>query len=51
MHYRTPRIGFLEMADDFLERAGAVERLEQSAFQTAELTRADGPLVVVPAAP
>jgi L-ascorbate metabolism protein UlaG (beta-lactamase superfamily) len=51
MHYRTPRIGFLETADAFLEKAASVERLDGSAFDTAELPQADGPLVVVPAAP
>jgi L-ascorbate metabolism protein UlaG (beta-lactamase superfamily) len=51
MHYRTPRIGFLETADAFLERANRVERLPQSAFQTSELPQVDGTLVVVPAAP
>ena len=51
MHYRTPRIGFLETADDFLERFEHVERLSQPAFDTATLPASDGPLVVVPAAP
>ena len=51
MHYRTPRIGFLETADDFLERFEHVERLSEPAFDTASLPRTDGPLVVVPAAP
>jgi len=51
MHYRTPRIGFLETADEFLERSAHVERLAQSAFETGELPASDGPLVVVPAAP
>jgi L-ascorbate metabolism protein UlaG (beta-lactamase superfamily) len=51
MHYRTPRIGFLETADEFLAKASAVERLSESAFETAALPSADGPLVVVPAAP
>jgi L-ascorbate metabolism protein UlaG (beta-lactamase superfamily) len=51
MHYRTPRIGFLETADEFLEKASAVQRFEQSAFETGELASAKGPLVVVPAAP
>jgi L-ascorbate metabolism protein UlaG (beta-lactamase superfamily) len=51
MHYRTPRINFLETADAFLERSPHVERLEQSVFETSELPQADGPLVVVPAAP
>jgi L-ascorbate metabolism protein UlaG (beta-lactamase superfamily) len=51
MHYRTPRIGFLETADAFLERHPDVHRLDTSTFDTAELPDADGPLVVVPAAP
>jgi L-ascorbate metabolism protein UlaG (beta-lactamase superfamily) len=51
MHYRTPRIGFLDTADAFLERSEHVERMPEPAFDTAELPAADGPLVVVPAAP
>ena len=51
MHYRTPRINFLETAEEFLEHAANVERLTESAFETSELPQADGPLVVVPAAP
>jgi L-ascorbate metabolism protein UlaG (beta-lactamase superfamily) len=51
MHYRTPRIGFLEPVDAFLDKADLVERVESNAFETAELPRVDGPLVVVPAAP
>jgi len=51
MHYRTPRIGFLETADAFLERSAHVERLAQSSFETSELPASDGPLVVVPTAP
>jgi L-ascorbate metabolism protein UlaG (beta-lactamase superfamily) len=51
MHYRTPRIGFLETADAFLERSANVERLAESSFETGELPASDGPLVVVPAAP
>jgi L-ascorbate metabolism protein UlaG (beta-lactamase superfamily) len=51
MHYRTPRIGFLETADEFLAGAAHVARLDQPAFDTGELAPADGPLIVVPAAP
>ena len=51
MHYRTPRIGFLETADAFLEGSTHVERLPEAAFDTDELLVADGPLVVVPAVP
>ncbi len=51
MHYRTSRIGFLEPADEFLEKFDRVERLEDSSFETDELAQGDGPLVVVPAAP
>jgi len=51
MHYRTPRIGFLETADEFLAKAPAVQRFERSVFETGGLAQADGPLVVLPAAP
>jgi L-ascorbate metabolism protein UlaG (beta-lactamase superfamily) len=51
MHYRTPRIGFLETADSFLERHEHVERLPGAVFDTAELPVAETPLIVVPAAP
>ncbi len=51
MHYRTPRIGFLETADEFLAGSEHVHRLEGPSFETAELPAADGPLIVVPAAP
>ena len=51
MHYRTPRIGFLEPVDAFLEKADLVELVESNAFETGDLPPADAPLVVVPAAP
>ena len=51
MHYRTPRIGFLETADAFLERSTHVERLSEPSFDTDSLPATDGPLVVVPAVP
>jgi L-ascorbate metabolism protein UlaG (beta-lactamase superfamily) len=51
MHYRTPRIGFLEPADEFLGHFEHVQRLDGSAFDTAELPADGAPLVVVPAAP
>jgi L-ascorbate metabolism protein UlaG (beta-lactamase superfamily) len=51
MHYRTPRIGFLETADAFLEGSTHVQRLSEPSFDTERLLVADGPLVVVPAVP
>jgi L-ascorbate metabolism protein UlaG (beta-lactamase superfamily) len=51
MHYRTPRIGFLETVEAFLEAAADVERLDSPTFELSQLPDADGPLVVVPAAP
>jgi L-ascorbate metabolism protein UlaG (beta-lactamase superfamily) len=51
MHYRTPRISFLETADAFLERMPEVMRLDGPAFDTGELPGGDGPVAVVPAAP
>jgi L-ascorbate metabolism protein UlaG (beta-lactamase superfamily) len=50
MHYRTPRIGFLEPADPFLDRMPHVQRLSGTGFDTEELD-GERPLVVVPAAP
>jgi L-ascorbate metabolism protein UlaG (beta-lactamase superfamily) len=51
MHYRTPRIGFLETAEEFLDGFERVHRLEGPSFETAELPAAAGPVIVVPAAP
>jgi L-ascorbate metabolism protein UlaG (beta-lactamase superfamily) len=51
MHYRTPRIGFLETADAFLELVPAVHRLDSPSFDTAALGELDGPHAVVPAVP
>jgi L-ascorbate metabolism protein UlaG (beta-lactamase superfamily) len=51
MHYRTPRIGFLESADAFLAQFADVERIPGAAFDTEQLRQAEGPLIVVPAAP
>jgi L-ascorbate metabolism protein UlaG (beta-lactamase superfamily) len=50
MHYRTPRISFLDPPDQFLELMAHVQRLKEPAFDTAELD-GDRPLVVVPAVP
>jgi L-ascorbate metabolism protein UlaG (beta-lactamase superfamily) len=51
MHYRTPRIGFLDSAEEFLAAFASVERLDSPSFETGDLRRGDGPLAVVPAAP
>ena len=54
MHYRTPKIGFLDTADAFLEKFGDdVHRAPEAALDTAELPSADsgGPVAVVPAVP
>jgi L-ascorbate metabolism protein UlaG (beta-lactamase superfamily) len=51
MHYRTPRIGFLDTADAFLERMPNVHRTSGPSFDTSGLPDCDGPLVVVPQAP
>lgn len=50
MHYRTPKVSFLEPADAFLERMPNVHRLDSPAFDTDELPD-QAPLAVVPAAP
>ena len=51
MHYRTPRIGFLEPADAFLAEVPQVHTLPGSSFDTAELDGNGQPVAVVPAAP
>jgi len=51
MHYRTPRVSFLETADAFLERFPDIERLQGASFDTADLPVMDSPVVVLPAAP
>jgi L-ascorbate metabolism protein UlaG (beta-lactamase superfamily) len=50
MHYRTPKIGFLDPVDPFLERMAHVHRLDETAFDTAALG-SEQPLVVVPSVP
>jgi L-ascorbate metabolism protein UlaG (beta-lactamase superfamily) len=51
MHYRTPKISFLETEEEFVGLMPAVERLSGPSFETAELPSGDDPLAVVPAAP
>ena len=51
MHYRTPRVGFLETADAFLEKLPSVDRLSETGFDTDSLAADGGPRAVVPAAP
>ena len=51
MHYRTPRIGFLEPVDAFLEKMPSVERLSETGFDTDSLAGDGGPRAVVPAVP
>ena len=51
MHYRTPRIGFLETEEEFVGLMPRVERIDSPGFETADLPEGDGPLTVVPAAP
>ncbi|MGN6216914.1 MAG: MBL fold metallo-hydrolase [Solirubrobacterales bacterium] len=51
MHYRTPRIGFLEPADEFLGLIGRHARLDTTHFETADLPADDNPVAVVAAVP
>jgi L-ascorbate metabolism protein UlaG (beta-lactamase superfamily) len=55
MHYRTPRISFLDTADAFLELMPSVRRVDEPRFDTATLVAAGrdaaGPIAVAPAAP
>jgi L-ascorbate metabolism protein UlaG (beta-lactamase superfamily) len=51
MHYRTPRIGFLEPADAFFELFAEVERSATATFETSQLPVGSEPVAVVPAVP
>jgi L-ascorbate metabolism protein UlaG (beta-lactamase superfamily) len=51
MHYRTPKISFLEPADAFLETFAVVHRAPKAAVETGELPTDDAPVAVVPAVP
>jgi L-ascorbate metabolism protein UlaG (beta-lactamase superfamily) len=51
MHYRTPRIGFLETEEEFATAMPRIERLDQPHFETSELPAKGGLLAVVLAAP
>jgi L-ascorbate metabolism protein UlaG (beta-lactamase superfamily) len=51
MHYRTPRVSFLEPADAFLAQMRSVHRLDLPRFDTEALPADGEPLAVVPAAP
>jgi L-ascorbate metabolism protein UlaG (beta-lactamase superfamily) len=51
MHYRTPRISFLEPADAFLDLFPDVHRLETPHFDTADLPTVEQTVAVVPAVP
>ena len=51
MHYRTDKINFLETEEAFLAAMPEVERLASNSFETGELEKSGGPLVVVPATP
>jgi L-ascorbate metabolism protein UlaG (beta-lactamase superfamily) len=52
MHYRTPRVSFLEEPDAFLAAMERVVRLDTPTFDTAAIEGdAAGPLVVLPQAP
>lgn len=51
MHYRTPRVGFLEPADEFLDLMGRVERFDAAHFETSELAADGAPVALVPRVP
>jgi L-ascorbate metabolism protein UlaG (beta-lactamase superfamily) len=51
MHYRTPRVGFLEPADEFLDLMGRVEHFDATHFETADLPGGEASIAVVPAVP
>jgi L-ascorbate metabolism protein UlaG (beta-lactamase superfamily) len=51
MHYKTEKINFLDTEESFIDAMPTVERLTSPSFETGDLEKGDGPLVIVPAAP
>ena len=51
MHYKTPKINFLETEESFVGAMPKVERLTSPSFDTADLEKGSEPLVIVPAVP
>jgi L-ascorbate metabolism protein UlaG (beta-lactamase superfamily) len=51
MHYKTPKISFLETEEEFVEAMPATERLSSNSFETDDFEKGSDPLVIVPAAP
>ncbi|MGD9736211.1 MAG: hypothetical protein AB7V58_11500 [Solirubrobacterales bacterium] len=52
MHYRTPRIGFLEDEAEFEAEFEQVQRFAVPSFDSDELEQAEsGAVAVIPAAP
>jgi L-ascorbate metabolism protein UlaG (beta-lactamase superfamily) len=51
MHYKTPKISFLETEQEFVDAMPKTERLTLPSFETGDLEKGDAPLVIVPAAP
>jgi L-ascorbate metabolism protein UlaG (beta-lactamase superfamily) len=51
MHYKTDKINFLETEEAFVDAMPKAERLASPSFDTGELEKGIGPVVVVPAAP
>jgi L-ascorbate metabolism protein UlaG (beta-lactamase superfamily) len=51
MHYKTPKISFLETEAEFVDAMPKTQRLDSPSFETGDLEKGDTPLVIVPAAP
>jgi L-ascorbate metabolism protein UlaG (beta-lactamase superfamily) len=51
MHYKTPKISFLETEEAFVDAMPKAQRLDSTSFDTANLEKGSEPLVIVPAAP
>jgi L-ascorbate metabolism protein UlaG (beta-lactamase superfamily) len=51
MHYKTPKISFLETEAEFVDAMPKTQHLDSPSFETGDLEKGDTPLVIVPAAP
>jgi L-ascorbate metabolism protein UlaG (beta-lactamase superfamily) len=51
MHYRTPKINFLDDEMDFVAAMPSTKRLDSGSFDTSDLERGSEPTAIIPAAP
>jgi L-ascorbate metabolism protein UlaG (beta-lactamase superfamily) len=51
MHYKTPKINFLDTEQAFVDAMPGAQRLSSTSFDIADLEKGSDPVAIVPAAP